>query len=596
MDQAAIQTAITDKPAFRTNIGAMANTNAAVNAAIEEDPAASRAAAEVKRQANGGLANYREALNNGVRPSILAIGDSMVGTAFDAIRDTVTTEYGLRGTGFVDAAESGGAVKNTVDVARWITGITYDIQAGQIVTFGRNTVTPIEGDTFKVYYVRQSGGGTFRIESRVEGGSWAAEGSDISTAGATAGVVVTITKTEFRKRWMLRVVGVSGTSTIIGAGIRDSKLGGALLTILANGSNGGNETDDALACPAAILNPVLADIAPNLVLLSHLDGAAIVESSQAAYQDLVRTAISSGGAATPSFVVIGPPPGINDVADAHNAAQATAQESLALYRGDVFYDNRKWALPRALAESQGWMLGGNVHFTGKASQEWVPRMFVDLGLSRSTITGGVAQSQFAPPGGGLLRAYKQQYAGAHRGLEIVGSLTLTNSLEYESSAVLILEDAAGPTSSLDHASILYSSNAIRLIPAAGAGGSISINAGIGTGVSFNDPASTAGTPLGNLGATTAPWRSIVLGKSEASAAGDRTIATAHGTVKFAAGSSTPIVVTHSLAVATSNVMVTVYGTDATLTSCRVTRAAGSFTITPNAAATAETTVGWFVLP
>jgi hypothetical protein len=521
----------------------------------------------------------------------------MVGTAFDAIRDTVTTEYGLSGTGFVDAAESGGAVKNTVDVARWITGITYDIQAGQIVTFGRNTVTPIEGDTFKVYYVRQSGGGTFRIESRVEGGSWAAEGSDISTAGATAGVVVTITKTQFRKRWMLRVVGVSGTSTIIGAGIRDSKLGGALLTILANGSNGGNETDDALACPAAILNPVLADIAPNLVLLSHLDGAAIVESSQAAYQDLVRTAISSGGAATPSFVVIGPPPGINDVADAHNAAQATAQESLALYRGDVFYDNRKWALPRALAESQGWMLGGNVHFTGKASQEWVPRMFVDLGLSRSTITGGVAQSQFAPPGGGLLRAFKPQYgAGSYRGLEIVGSLALTNSLEHVSPAALILEDSAGPTSSLDHALIDYTLNAVRLIPAAGAGGILAIGAGTGGGANVNDPAATAGAPQGNLGSASAPWRSIVLGKSEASAAGDRTIATAHGTVKFALGSSTPIVVTHSLATATSNVMVTVYGTDATLTSCRVTRAAGSFTITPNAAATAETTVGWFVLP
>jgi hypothetical protein len=45
MDQAAIQTAITDKPAFRTNIGAMANTNAAVNAAIEDDPLASRQAA-----------------------------------------------------------------------------------------------------------------------------------------------------------------------------------------------------------------------------------------------------------------------------------------------------------------------------------------------------------------------------------------------------------------------------------------------------------------------------------------------------------------------------------------------------------------------
>jgi hypothetical protein len=599
MDQAAIQTAITDKPAFRTNIGAMANTNAAVNAAIEDDPAATRAAAEVKRQANGGLTNYRAALNAGVRPSILAIGDSMVGTAFESIRKTVTSEFGLRGEGFVDAAADVAVTVNTADVARWITGITYDIENGEMVTFGRNTISPIEGNTLKVYYVQQPGGGVFKIQSQVEGGSWTDESgyTAIDTNGATAGIVITITKTEYRKRWMLRVVGVSDTSTIIGAGIRDTQLGGALLTLLPNASNGANNINHALACPPAILDPIMADIAPNLILLSHLDGAAIVNSSQAAYQDLLIDAVTSSAAADPSFVVIGPPPGINDVADASNAAQASAQESLAITRGDEFYDNRKWALPRSLAESRGLMVPGDVHFTEKASLEWVPRMVSDLGIGNSSKTGGVAQNLFSPSGGGVIRAYKASFGSdVYPGIEVLGSLYLVKSPYSSSNGVLYLEDTAGATSNLDYATLSYTSNNIRLIPAAGAGGSISINAGIGTGVSFNDPASTAGTPLGNLGSTTGPWRSIALGKSEASAAGDRTIATAHGTVKFALGSSTPIVVTHSLATATSNVMVTVYGTDATLTSCRVTRAAGSFTITPNAAATAETTVGWFVLP
>jgi hypothetical protein len=46
MDQTAIQTAITDKPAFRTDIGAMADTNAAVNTAIAGNPGATRAALE----------------------------------------------------------------------------------------------------------------------------------------------------------------------------------------------------------------------------------------------------------------------------------------------------------------------------------------------------------------------------------------------------------------------------------------------------------------------------------------------------------------------------------------------------------------------
>jgi hypothetical protein len=76
--------------------------------------------------------------------------------------------------------------------------------------------------------------------------------------------------------------------------------------------------------------------------------------------------------------------------------------------------------------------------------------------------------------------------------------------------------------------------------------------------------------------------------------GAQTINKPTGVVNFAAGAST-LVVTNSLATTTSVVMVTVYGTDATATSARVTRASGSFTITLNATATAETAVGFWVI-
>lgn len=76
--------------------------------------------------------------------------------------------------------------------------------------------------------------------------------------------------------------------------------------------------------------------------------------------------------------------------------------------------------------------------------------------------------------------------------------------------------------------------------------------------------------------------------------GAQTINKVSGSVNFAAGAST-LVVTNSLATTTSVIIVTVYGSDATATSARVTRASGSFTITLNAIATAETAVGFMVI-
>jgi len=76
--------------------------------------------------------------------------------------------------------------------------------------------------------------------------------------------------------------------------------------------------------------------------------------------------------------------------------------------------------------------------------------------------------------------------------------------------------------------------------------------------------------------------------------GAQTINKIAGQVNFAAAATT-LVVTNSLVTVNSIVMVQVLGTDLTFTSARVTKAAGSFTITANAAATAETAVSFFVI-
>jgi hypothetical protein len=76
--------------------------------------------------------------------------------------------------------------------------------------------------------------------------------------------------------------------------------------------------------------------------------------------------------------------------------------------------------------------------------------------------------------------------------------------------------------------------------------------------------------------------------------GAQTINKPSGSVNFAAG-ATSLVVTNSFCTANSIVMATIMTNDSTLKSVQVVPAAGSFTIFANAAATAETKVGFLVI-
>jgi hypothetical protein len=83
-------------------------------------------------------------------------------------------------------------------------------------------------------------------------------------------------------------------------------------------------------------------------------------------------------------------------------------------------------------------------------------------------------------------------------------------------------------------------------------------------------------------------------ETAAGTTGSQTINQPSGSVNFAAA-ATSIVVTNSFATATSHIFCTIETNDATATIKNVVRAAGSFTINLNAAATAETRVGFLVI-
>jgi len=88
-----------------------------------------------------------------------------------------------------------------------------------------------------------------------------------------------------------------------------------------------------------------------------------------------------------------------------------------------------------------------------------------------------------------------------------------------------------------------------------------------------------------------PWDKTI---TPALTTGAQTINKPVGTVNFAAA-ATSLVVTNSLVTTSSVIMATVMTNDTTLDSVQAVPGSGTFTLYANAAATAETAVGFFVL-
>jgi hypothetical protein len=438
------------------------------------------------------------------KASIFMYGDSMIGTAIQRLRGATVARFGSCGVGLMDAGLSGGATIEQDACVKWITGQTFKLDsADDVVTFGSDVAWPVSGNTLKIYYLRQPGGGNFKVESET-GAVWGAEPSygNVSTDGPIAGQVITITKTNYKAAWRIRCTWVSGGTNgpvnIIGAGVRDTNSNGALLTSTYNGSNAVNNIDNAALTARAITDPIMADLAPTVMMISHLDGAERVNSSQAILQDnLIAGAISSGSPA-PSWIVIGPPVGPTAQIDAANELQAVAQRTLAASRDDAFFDNRKWAGNVNEALSRGYLAPGNVHYLAKAQNVWIPAMYSQVDLGETAYASASSPTMLNFVGGGTISATPNAFNGLSEGLFMSGGLRL-------GYGQLILEDTAGPVSANDAGVISYTNDTLVFTPA-----SISMFNYLGEYV-ITGAGATDGAPIGNAGIHAAPLKEVVTG-------------------------------------------------------------------------------------
>ncbi len=169
----------------------------------------------------------------------------------------------------------------------------------------------------------------------------------------------------------------------------------------------------------------------------------------------------------------------------------------------------------------------------------------------------------------------------------VAASTITDAAAFSIDGACV----AGTNATLTNTSTIYSAG---VAVGAGTTNSYALNLTANTGGTNNYIASFKGSGGEALRLRSDGQVALLATNTAAGTTGAQTINKPSGTVNFAAGASS-LVVTNSLCTTASLVFAAIRTNDATAIIKNVVPAAGSFTITLNAAATAETSVGFFII-
>lgn len=208
----------------------------------------------------------------------------------------------LAGGATLDSYSPGAA-----QMAKWGTGAWYNIPTSGTAIFGDTTTI---GCLMKIYYVKESGAGTFKVETdQNNAGSWTTESASVDASNGSNDIgVVTVTKTS-ALNYRIRITGLTGSVKILSAAIMEnpqspgSRAGGAYCMPLGNG--GGTPTDWN-AVGQTQYSAILGDWNPHLIIVKSDDAAAGADGWAANWATLytkLRTAAPNA-----DFVIVGTHP------------------------------------------------------------------------------------------------------------------------------------------------------------------------------------------------------------------------------------------------------------------------------------------------
>ncbi len=155
-------------------------------------------------------------------------------------------------------------------------GVTAEFNCG-----GASAI-PLQGDRFTLYYIKESGGGTFDLEYQANGtGSWTkftvvtngADGSVSAANATTIGAVFTANlPTSSSPSYKVRITNVATQAIrVIGAGVYWST-GSGIIDYNDMFMEGGVDFPNPNTTPDAILSPILTDMALDCVISCWADG------------------------------------------------------------------------------------------------------------------------------------------------------------------------------------------------------------------------------------------------------------------------------------------------------------------------------------
>jgi hypothetical protein len=291
----------------------------------------------------------------------LQFGDSVAGLkmqfmyeplnrAFGGGRPGATFVGGGSGPGWQTIGVSvnsttGSVTDRTADFDVWPTGLTTQIAAGASRAYGIGGANPY-WTRAKVYYVKESGGGSFRVD--VAGAD--ATGT-LSAAGSGLGIA---TIDRAAGQYSLAVVGISGNVRIIAVGFEHNAQGGLHLAGVAQG---GIRLDTAVASATARANlqAFLADWAPDVISFEMKE-----DSSYFATALATLFGVFQAGAPLATVIAYGSSPVANTTNDADQVIQNNQLRAACAAFGYLYWDGYAPLVSYATLAALGWQ-GDGIH-------------------------------------------------------------------------------------------------------------------------------------------------------------------------------------------------------------------------------------------
>ncbi len=155
---------------------------------------------------------------------------------------------------------------------KWVTGQFINLPVGGTWQYGRASYATLATDTFtlfKVYYVKESGGGTFKIQTSPDGSTWTdASGFtniDCNDTQDNLGIANVTVSGNFNLQ--VRAVGLTGNCKIIAMGT-EAASGAKISQIIAGG---GLKMKDMATTPKRIWKAYLQDLQPDVIAVLFKD-------------------------------------------------------------------------------------------------------------------------------------------------------------------------------------------------------------------------------------------------------------------------------------------------------------------------------------